>query len=70
MPTTRIEVAVPGLVCEGPELEEIVRRIPGVVEVYVNAATEVAYCDCEPERVTPEQLVAALRELGYRARLS
>jgi hypothetical protein len=35
--------------------------------VYVNPATEMAYVEFDPELATPQQLVAALEVVGFRA---
>lgn len=58
---------MPGVDCEASTIERILREVPGVVEVYVNPASEVAYCDCDDAPVVQEGLVAAIKRLGYRA---
>ncbi|MEK7215210.1 MAG: heavy metal-associated domain-containing protein [Chloroflexota bacterium] len=63
----RIEIAMPGINCEASTIERILCEVPGVVEVYVNPASEIAYCDCDDGPAVREGLVAAIKRLGYRA---
>ncbi len=47
--------------------ERALARIAGVIRVYVNPATEMAYVEFDLELATPQQLVAALEAVGFRA---
>lgn len=56
MRTKRLTIPISGLRCAGSEcytLERALRRVPGVVDVYVNPVTEIAYIDYDP--VMPHQ---------------
>jgi copper chaperone CopZ len=47
----RLTIPISGLRCAGSEcytLERALRRVPGVVDVYVNPVTEIAYIDYDP----------------------
>lgn len=69
MVTKRTEILLTGVYCEGPVLGRILCDCPGVVEAYVNPATDTAYIDYDPERVGPERLLQVVKGLGYRAEL-
>lgn len=63
--------SVEGMSCSGCEvgLRMAVAKLEGVHEVeasYANSNTRVTY---DPARVEPEQIQAAIEELGYKARL-
>ena len=51
--------------CGALTLERQMRQLSGVFEVYVNPATENAYVDYDPERVTPAAIANRIRESGY-----
>ena len=67
MAVKRIEIVLSGVYCEGPVMGQILCKIDGVVDVYVNPATDTAYIDYDPERVGPDRLLQAVRDLGYRS---
>jgi P-type Cu+ transporter len=46
-------------------LERKLARIPGVVEVYVNPATERAYIEYYPDLTNPERLKLEIKQAGY-----
>jgi cation transport ATPase len=51
MGAQRLTIPISGLRCAGSEcytLERALRRVPGVVDVYVNPVTEMAYIDYDP----------------------
>jgi hypothetical protein len=51
MRAKRLTIPIAGLRCAGSEcytLERALRREPGVVDVYVNPVTEIAYIDYDP----------------------
>lgn len=69
---TRPSIRIPiyGLGCGGGGVATIERelaRAPGVVHVYVNPATEVAYVDFEPALTSPARLAGVIEQAGYRA---
>jgi len=51
-----LTIPISGLRCAGSEcytLERALRREPGVVDVYVNPVTEIAYIDYDPAMTGP-----------------
>lgn len=46
-------------------VERLLARTPGVIEVYVNPATEMAYIHYDPEQSSPEQLAAVIKRAGF-----
>lgn len=70
MPTRQLTIPIFGLTCGGGgalTLEHALAELPGVVEVYVNPATETAYLTCDPESLRQEQVTTTIRSLGLRA---
>ncbi len=67
---TTLELPIEGMTCAScaNRIEKKLNRIDGV-QAAVNYATEQAAVHYDPERVTPEQLVAVVEGIGYRARL-
>jgi P-type Cu+ transporter len=68
--STRVELPIEGMTCASCALR-IEKRLNGVggVRATVNYATETASVSYDPVAVRSEQLVAAVAETGYRARL-
>lgn len=69
MQTRQLTIPIFGLTCGGGgalTLEQALSELPGVVEVYVNPATETAYITCSPESPKPEQVTTTIRSLGLR----
>lgn len=67
-PTIRIPIY--GLGCGGggaATIERELGREPGVLEVYVNPATEAAYIDYAPALTNPARLAHIIEQAGYRA---
>ncbi len=70
MSTARLTMAIYGLSCGGGgalTVERALAKLPGVVRVYVNPATEMAYIEYDPTRLGWEQLAAAVEGVGFRA---
>lgn len=68
--TARVVLPILGLSCGGGGalgLERALLRVPGVLRVYVNPATEMAYVEYDPARVAPGELAAAVARTGLRA---
>ncbi len=70
----RIKVVLPvfDLSCGGGGsrlVEHVIRKLPGVVDVYVNPATEMAYVEYDPSGLTPERIGEAIAEAGYKTSL-
>lgn len=48
-------------------VERALARTSGVVRVYVNPATEMAYVEYDPALSEPNRLVTAVKHAGFRA---
>lgn len=48
-------------------VERALARTPGVVYVYVNPATEMAYVEYDPAQVDPNGLSKVVEHAGFRA---
>jgi copper chaperone CopZ len=60
---------IDGLTCGGGGAliaEHALARLPGVIRVYVNPFTEMAYVEIDPDAASEQQLVAAVADLGLR----
>jgi len=70
MITTRL--TVDGMKCGACQrhVESALRRAPGVRNAAVNLESRLATVDYDAARVTPEYLIAAVREAGYSARIA
>ena len=69
-PTARVTLAIYGLGCGGGgalTVERALGTVAGVRRVYVNPATEMAYVEYAPTRVSPAQLIAAVAPTGFQA---
>jgi copper chaperone CopZ len=67
---TRLTMAIYGLGCgSGGSLtiESALRKVPGVAQVYVNPATEMAYIQCLTGATRADQLVRAIEDAGFGA---
>ena len=63
----RLTMEIDGLACGGARsVERAVARLPGVIRVYVNPLTEMAYVEVDPIRVSEDQIVAEVTGLGLR----
>lgn len=49
-------------------IERTVRNLPGASGVYVNFAAKVLMLDRDPEQLTPDRIVQAVKEAGFEAR--
>ena len=65
--TDEIRFGVRGMTCAAcvSRVERAVAKLPGVVEVTVNLATEKATVDYLPEEVGPAEIRAAVADAGY-----
>jgi hypothetical protein len=66
MDTTHMTVALYdlGYGAETPPVQAALRRIPGVLDVYIDPFTERAYVDFDPARCDRAKLAAALEQFG------
>lgn len=70
MHTLKVAFPIINLPCGGgPVVEHVIRGVPGVIDVYVNPATETAYVEYEAERLTPAEIAGAVRKVGCEALL-
>ncbi|MBI3978302.1 MAG: heavy-metal-associated domain-containing protein [Chloroflexi bacterium] len=66
----RVTLAIFGLGCGGGgslTVERALARLSGVVRVYVNPVTEMAYVEFDPARIQPTDLVRAVQQVGFDA---
>ena len=65
----RLTLQVEGMTCAScvAHVEDALKEVPGVSNVSVNLATEMALVELDPQRVAPSVLAQALDEAGYAA---
>lgn len=68
-PLLNIRLKISGMTCGGctSSVEKALRSVSGVGEANVNLMTEEARVDYEPDRVSPRELVAAVKAAGFDA---
>ena len=70
MATQRITLPIDNLGCGGGgalTVERALAREPGVVRVYVNPATEMAYIEFDPAATGPQHFIDVVTRVGFRA---
>lgn len=70
MKTQRVTLPIGDLSCGGGGVlivERALARTPGVIYVYVNPATEMAYVEYNPVLSEPERLIKVVEQAGFRA---
>ena len=70
MKNQRVTLPINDLSCGGGGVllvERALARIPGVVYVYVNPATEMAYVEYDPICSDPTCLIKAIEDAGFHA---
>lgn len=67
----RVMLEIFNLTCSSDalRLEHDLAMVPGVTRAYVNPATEMAYLEFDPARVSLETVIAAVRRSGFDAAL-
>ncbi len=65
----KVELNITGMHCAGcaAGIEGTIRFLPGVKSVQVNFATSKGVFVINPKKITREQIVQKIRELGYDA---
>ncbi len=66
----RVTIALFGLSCGGGgslTIERALAKLPGVIRVYVNPATEMAYVEFNSELCRLDKFEAAIKEAGFEA---
>ena len=48
-------------------LSEMLKKLPGVMEVSCNFSTDRLRCEYNPIKSSPDQIISAINRLGYRA---
>lgn len=68
-PISVIELAAPGMVCEGcaERVRTALKDLPGVRKVTPKLWRKRVQVRCDPNLVTVDQLTAALLDAGYEA---
>jgi len=71
MATKTLNLPVRGMTCGNCArgVQQTLARTPGVVRAVVDHPQAWAQVEYDPERVKPEDLAAAVRELGYEVPL-
>jgi copper chaperone CopZ len=72
MKNQRITLPIEDLSCGGGGVlivERALARTAGVVHVYVNPATEMAYVEYDPAQVDADRLMKVVEHAGFRAGL-
>ncbi len=72
MPHEKVRLELTGLHCANcaHTVQRALQRVPNVFSAAVNFAAETAAVEYDPEQVTPEQLIHAVTEAGYGARVA
>ncbi len=68
MKTERVTLAIYGLGCGGGgalTVERTLARLKGMVNAYVNPATEIAYLEYDPSILRASDLAKAVEEAGF-----
>lgn len=71
--TDRITMPIEGLSCGGGgalTVERAIARVPGVIRVYVNPLTEMAYVEFDNTLCSRDELLAAIMLVGFGSRPS
>lgn len=67
--TERVAVTIEGMHCNNcaAGVKAMLKRTPGVIGVEVSYREKQAVVDYDSEKTTPEKIVEAINNLGYRA---
>ena len=70
MKTERTTLPIYDLGCGGGgalSIERALEKLPGVIRVYVNPLTEMAYLEFDPAQATGDDFCRAIERAGFRA---
>jgi len=69
--TSRARLEIEGMTCANcvQTIEAALRAVPGVVSANVNLATNAAFVDYSESSAAPQDLVRAVRDVGYGAQI-
>ncbi|ACO04873.1 MAG TPA: heavy-metal-associated domain-containing protein [Persephonella sp.] len=67
-----IELDISGMHCAGcaAGIEGTLRNLPGIISVSVNFATSKGYIEYDATKITKEDIIDRIRQLGYDASLN
>lgn len=70
--TTSVSLAIDGMTCGGCAIaaRKMLGRLDGVVKADVSYETQIATVLYDPARVKVEQMIAAVKKLGYTATIA
>lgn len=70
--TEQARLSVLGMTCASCVLaiDRTLRAVPGVAEANVNLAAEQASVNFDPRQVTPAEMITAIQDVGYDARIA
>ena len=60
---------VAGMTCNScaSRIEKKVYSLDGVIEANVNFGTEQVFIDCNPDKISPEEIRRIIKQLGFEA---
>lgn len=67
--TERVTIAVEGMYCDScaAGIKAMLKRTPGVISADVSYERKEAVVDYDQQKTTPEKIVEAINNLGYKA---
>jgi copper chaperone CopZ len=67
----RVVLAVEGMYCDScaAGIKAMLKRTPGVISADVSYSRKEAVVDYDQQKTTPEKIVEAINNLGYKARV-
>lgn len=67
--TERVTIAVEGMYCDScaAGIKAMLKRTPGVISAEISYKEKQAVVDYDSQKTTPEKIVEAINNLGYKA---